>query len=134
VLLLERADALPDSLPDAIPLARGTMRARAAEPLGVFWELYPSTTAADTSVRYTVTVRPLDDGLLHRLGRALGLARAREPVRLAWEEPLDHTRPLVPRALSIDVSGLPEGRYALELAAATADARAAARREIEIVR
>lgn len=132
MLVLEQATPLPDSLEDAVPMSRGDLRASVLERLGLFWELYPL--AVDTVVRYTLTVKPLDEGSFHRLARRLGLARRLKPVHMQWEEPLAQHRAFVPRALAIDVSALPAGRYAIEIAAESAGTRASARREIRLWR
>jgi hypothetical protein len=129
LLLLERPDSLPTILDDAVPLARGSDRARVADRLGVFWEVYGIDAPNDT-LAYTVTVTPTNESWLHRAVRRVGIGDRPAPLHMRWEEPVTGGAP-VARSLALDLSGLAPGRYQLEV---TADATATARRIITVAR
>lgn len=114
VLLLAAAEPLPDSLDAAIPLARTSTRARSGEQLGLFWEVYGLTPAAEP---LEVAVHLLDEraGWLRRLGVRAGLLRPQAPLAVRWHEAPGERGGIVARSLAIELPELPPGRYTLQL-------------------
>jgi hypothetical protein len=84
------------------------------EGLVVGWEVEAAESGFER-LTYRLTLARTDRGLLRRVGEWLGIARAEEPLRLAWEEaPPQRPGPAF-RTLELDVPGLEDGRYLLRL-------------------
>jgi hypothetical protein len=114
LLLLAAADPLPDSLEAAAPLARAGTEVAPGERVGVYWEVYTPYGEGGTLELSLRLVRQ-QGGLLREIGRALGLIREDQPVRVVWGESSGRSA-LVARSLAITIP--PEARpgsYALEL-------------------
>jgi hypothetical protein len=116
------AAALPVDPESAISAMAGTHTFSKSVPLVFYWESYGLT--PDDTVQVSVTVRRDDDRSAVRVvGSALGLVSAlRDSISVRWTEPdgrqrmvVPSTRAIVGRALSLDVSPLPAGDYALSV-------------------
>lgn len=125
VLFRIAGDSLPRDVEAMLPLMLGTTTLSRQDKVGVFWESYGIR--AGDSVRVQLAVVPLDDpGLLRRLGAALRLVSGvTDGIAIAWQDPRERAMdngddvPISPRALAVDLSQLPVGRYALEIAVST---------------
>ena len=81
--------------------------------LGMFWEMYGLE--ANERVTATVGLVPADGGLLRRLAERARLASPRTPVHLQWSDAPEVRGSVGGRALVIDLSDTPAGRYTIEL-------------------
>lgn len=101
-------------------LGRGVGRAEVARRarIGAFWELTREQPASD-SVTLTLTVLPRDGGWLRRLAVRVGIGEAQAPVHMRFVEPIGDSR-VTSRALALDFSALPAGRYDVRLRMETA--------------
>jgi hypothetical protein len=115
LLLFDDPAHLPDSLEDAARRARGSLRVRRDVPVGVYWEMYGVAPAGET-LAYTLTVTRERVPWYRRAAEKLGVVDRRAPVRLEWDEPSARPGAARSRALALDFSTLPEGRYRIELA------------------
>ncbi|HYJ80759.1 MAG TPA: hypothetical protein VEW03_14185 [Longimicrobiaceae bacterium] len=132
VLVLADADARPESLDAAAPLARGDTRLHAGERLGLFWEVYGLEAGTD-SLTLSLALSRRDARGLRRTAERLGLARTATPVRMRWSEEVEGSA-VLPRSLAIALPNLPPGDYAIEVSVRTgAGAGASTTREITVV-
>jgi hypothetical protein len=115
LLLFDDPSTLPETLDDAALRARGTMRVERAKPVGVFWEMY-GVNASGESLAYTLTVTRGGTSWYRRAAEKLKVVDRRAPVRMQWDEPSARPGATRSRALALDLSTLPEGRYRVELA------------------
>ena len=114
LLLFDDPAQLPATLDDALPRARGTLRVEQATPVGVYWEMYGVAPDGET-LAYTLTVTRASTPWLRRAGEKLGVVDRRAPVRMKWDEPSGRRDATRARALAVDLSTLPEGRYRIDL-------------------
>jgi len=115
LLLFDDPANLPTSLDDAARRARGSMRVRPDTPVGVYWEMYGVDPAGET-LAYTLTVTREKTPWYRRAAEKLKVVGRRAPVRLEWKEPSARPGATRSRALALDLSTLPEGKYRIELA------------------
>ena len=114
LLLFDDAWKLPTSLDEAIPRARGSLRVDRSKPVGVYWEMYGVSPDGET-LAYRLTVTRERTPWYRRAAEKLGVVERRAPVRMQWDEPSARPGAAHARALAVDFSTLPEGRYRVEL-------------------
>lgn len=114
LLLFDDPANLPASLEDAARRARGSMRVTPDSPVGVYWEMYGVDPGGE-SLAYTLTVTREDTPWYRRAAEKLKVVDRRAPVRLEWIEPSARPGATRSRALALDLSTLPEGKYRVEL-------------------
>jgi hypothetical protein len=132
LLLFDDPSTLPETLDDAALRARGTMRVERTKPVGVFWEMYGVSSSGE-SLAYTLTVTRDGISWYRRAAEKLKVVDRPAPVRMEWNEPSARPGATRSRALALDLSTLPEGRYRVELALeAGGQAAAAATRVITV--
>lgn len=124
--------------PEAVTLEEVMTRAIAAAGvdsgtrLGLFWEMYGLR--LDERVTASVGIVPHEPGWLRRVAERANLAEPREPRRLQWSDTPSIRGSVGGRTLVLDLTGIPGGRYRIELALTVdgqPDVRAAS--DIEIV-
>jgi hypothetical protein len=122
-LLITSSDApLPNSLGSAAPRARGSLRVRAGEKLGVFWEVYGLGPDAEGISLY-LALQQVGEGEFGRLDD-MPLSE-KPPLGLGWEEIVPAYTRIWPRSLSVDLpADLTPGLYALYVVAKTRDREA----------
>jgi hypothetical protein len=132
LLLFDDPQNLPDSLEDAARRARGTMRVDRRTPIGLYWEMYGVNDAGET-LAYRLTVRRDGKSWYRRAAEKLGIVERREPVRMQWDEPSTRAGAARSRAIAVDFSTLPAGRYRVELTLETGNQTVAtASRSVEV--
>ena len=114
LLLFDDPTTLPTSLDEALPRARGSMRVDRRIPVGVYWEMY-GVDATDETLAYRLTVTRERAPWYRRAAEKVGVVERSAPVRMAWDEPSARPGAARSRALAIDFSTLPQGRYRIEL-------------------
>jgi hypothetical protein len=114
LLLFDDPTKLPASLEEAAPRARGSLRVDRDTPVGVYWEVYGVSPEGE-ALAYTLTVTRDDTPWYRRAAEKLGVVDRRAPVRMQWDEPSARPDAAHSRALAVDFSTLPEGRYRVEL-------------------
>lgn len=129
-----------NDMEDQLPLDSLLLRAHpntrfAPQEIEVAWEVY-GLDGTEGVVQFEITATREDRGLLRRAGEALRLLSSRDPVRLRWEEGVSRSmvegdRPYL-RSVVLDLSGLDDGAYELEVAV-TPPGRTAATSTREIV-
>jgi hypothetical protein len=131
LLVFDWADALPEHIDAVFPRMSPSTRLRTGAQIGLYWELYG--TARLAGVTFALRMRPERGGVIRRLGELLRLVARRDAIALEWDEPAAGA--FMRKQLRLDLSGLAEGRYTLELEAMDAGGdRAVTRREVEIAR
>jgi hypothetical protein len=129
LLFVEAGPSLPADLVEAAPRAHGgTVFARNSR-IGLFWELYGQA-PADSTLPISLTISPLETGLLRSALGALRVAPKPTPLNIRWQEN-GAAGLLSPRSILLDLSLLPSGKYEVMLAVGTAQA-ATSRRVIRI--
>ena len=113
LLFVDGAPSLPDNLEQASAVAHGGTRFRREEKIGLYWELY-GRSAADSSLPISLTITPVDVGLMRRTLRALRIAPKVTPLNIRWQEN-GSSGVLSPRAVLLDLSLVPTGKYAVKL-------------------
>lgn len=133
LLMLDRADLLPNTLDQAIALARTGTSFTQGDSINIFWELYG--TAATEGRAVSLVVIKEDKGFLRRTAEWLGLADSDKPtIRLEWTDTAaDHFRGYG-RAVTLQLPEGQEGRFTIRLVATTPGGLSAvATKEIRIV-
>jgi hypothetical protein len=132
LLLFDDPATLPSSLEEAAGRARGTLRVNRRTPVGVFWEMYGVNQSGE-SLAYSLTVTREGTPWYRRAAEKLKVVDRRSPVRMEWDEPSARPGATHSRALAVDLSTLPEGRYRIELTLeASGQTAATATRVIEV--
>jgi hypothetical protein len=132
LLLFDDPAALPTSLDDATRRARGSMRVERTIPVGVYWEIYGVSPDGE-ALAYTLTVTRDGTSWYRRAAEKLGVIDRRAPVYMQWDEPPSRVDASRSRAISVDFSTLPEGRYRIDLTLTTGgQATATASRVVEV--
>jgi hypothetical protein len=118
VLVLSRADALPETLEEAATRVRPSTRVRAGERIGLFWEVYrpaEGAAAASDTLETSVSVERVGDaGLVRRLGQALGVTGRDSPVRVTWKQEAGG-QPVLARSLAVAIPDVRPGSYVLRI-------------------
>jgi hypothetical protein len=132
LLLFDDPATLPASLDEATARARGSMRVDRTKPVGVYWEMYGVSPAGET-LAYRLTVTRERTPWYRRAAEKLGVVERRAPVRMQWDEPSARPGAARSRALAVDFSTLPEGRYRMDLTLEAGDLTiATASRTVEV--
>lgn len=133
LLLYAPADSAPHRLEDVLPRALPTSRVRRGEPLGLFWEMYGLSPAGEV-IGISLTIARDQEGLFRRAAEALRLARPMTPLSYTWGERPDPQSGIAARAVTVDLSRFPAGRYRVVLTIARKGrSPAVVSREIELV-
>jgi hypothetical protein len=129
LLFVDGSPSLPADLDDAIARAHGGTTFRRDTRVGLFWELY-GTTPADSALPISLTITPIDEGMLRRAFRALRIAPKSSPLNIRWQEN-GAAGVLSARSVLLDLSLVPAGKYAVKLEVGNA-ATAIASQTIEV--
>jgi len=129
LLFVDGCPSLPADLDDAIARAHGGTRFSRDTKIGLFWELY-GRAPADSALPISLTITPIDQGLLRRAFRALRIVPKLTPLNIRWQEN-GAAGVLSARSVLLDLSLVPAGRYAVKLAVGN-DPMATASRIIEV--
>ena len=113
LLFVDASAALPASLDEAISRAHGGTVFRRDRKVGLFWEVYGKADA-DSALPISLTISPMETGILKRAFRALRLAPKATPLNIRWQEN-GAAGMLSARSLLIDLSLVPAGKYAVKL-------------------
>lgn len=113
LLFVDGGPSLPADLDDAIVRAHGGTKFRRDTKIGLFWELYGKT-PVDSALPISLTITPIDEGLLRRVFRALRIAPKLTPLNIRWQEN-GASGVLSARSVLLDLSLVPAGQYAVKL-------------------
>ena len=113
LLFVDGAPALPVDLKEATERAHGGTKFRRNTKIGLFWELYGKT-PADSALPISLTIMPIDEGLLRRTFRALRIAPKLTPLNIRWQEN-GAAGVLSARSIVLDLSAVPAGKYSVKL-------------------
>ncbi len=114
LMLLVEADSLPADLEEATGLARGSLRVRSGERIGLYWELYGLSPGGET-LAMSLTITKKSKSWLRRIGETLGLTGRDRPMSLNWLERVEARYPAVPRSLAIELPEMAKGAHLLRL-------------------
>ena len=113
LLFVDGAPDLPADLSEAIGRAHGGTKFRRDTKIGLFWELY-GRAPADSAMPISLTITPIDEGLLRRTFRVLRIAPKLTPLNIRWQEN-GASGVLSARSVLLDLSLVPTGKYAVKL-------------------
>jgi hypothetical protein len=113
LLFVDGAPSLPGDLDEAIPHVHGGTTFSHDQKIGLFWELYGKT-PADSALPISLTITPVDAGLLRRAFRALRIAPKATPLNIRWREN-GASGVVSARSVLLDLSLVPAGKYAVKL-------------------
>jgi hypothetical protein len=113
LLFVDGSPSLPSDLNEAIPRAHGGTRFRRDKQIGLFWELYGKT-PTDSALPISLTITPIDEGFFRRAFRALRIVPKVTPLNIRWQEN-GAAGVLSARAVLLDLSLVPAGKYAVKL-------------------
>lgn len=125
LLFVDGGPSLPADLDEAIPRAHGGTKFRRNVKVGLFWELYGKT-PADSALPISLTITPIDEGFFRRTFRALRVAPKLSPLNIRWQEN-GSSGVLSPRSVLLDLSLVPDGKYAVKLEVGTSPVAATTR-------
>lgn len=113
LLFVDGAPALPGDLADASSRAHPGSVFRRNDKVALFWELYGKA-PADSALPISLTISPLGSGFFRSALRALRLAPTPTPLSVRWQEN-GASGVLSARAVLLDLSLVPPGRYEVKL-------------------
>jgi hypothetical protein len=113
ILLTAGASDVGD-LSSAIESALTSAELQQHADVGAYWEIY-SLAPADSVIDVTLVMTPAGAGGLRRLAEIVRLAQRRLPVTMSWKDRVPRGSAMFPRAVKIDLRGVPEGDYLLEV-------------------
>lgn len=116
LLILQGAgDSLPESRADAIALARGSLKVRPGERVGVYWELYGLALRLPEPLEVSLRLVDADAGWLRRMAERIGLLQEVQPIRLVWGDAAGADE-IIHRSLAVRIPpDISPGSYTLEL-------------------
>lgn len=112
-LLFVDGTTLPADLTEAIPRSHGGTVFRRNTKVGLFWELYGNA-PTDSALPISLTISPLETGLLRSALGALRIAPKATPLNIRWQEN-GAAGVLSARSLLLDLSLVPPGKYEVKL-------------------
>ena len=112
ILFVDGAPSLPSDLTEAIPRTHGGTKFRRDRKIGLFWELYGR--APTDSLPISLTLTPIEDGFFKRAFRVLRIAAKQTPLNIRWQDN-GAAGVLSARAVMLDLSLVPEGKYSVKL-------------------
>jgi hypothetical protein len=102
----ELSQALAGALP-GIDVKRG--------PTGIYWEVY-GLASADSALPVTLTLKPVGQSVIRRIGESIGLAPRTSPLNIAWRD-TPAMGSVSARSVVLDLSLVPRGKYVLQVEA-----------------
>ncbi len=125
ILLYRADDGEVASLDDVTRRALGAPRVPTGGRVGVYWEIYGVRSAGEP-LAVTLTVERVGVPWHTRAAERLGLATKVTPLEVRWQEVPKRDAGFASRAITIDLSTLPAGRYRMHLTVAAEDSGTAA--------
>jgi hypothetical protein len=125
LLFVDGAPSLPSDLAEATASAHGGTKFKRNQKVGLYWELYGKS-PADSALPISLTISPIQEGLLKRAFRAMRIAPKATPLNIRWQEN-GAAGMLSPRSVVLDLSLMPAGKYAVKIEAGTTGSAVASR-------
>lgn len=134
-LLLLEDGVTAETREEALRHARGSLRLRSGETVGVYWEMYSPAVPWPATVEMSLRLVDGDAGWLRRMAERAGVVQQVQPIRLVWAEGTAREE-VIPRTLSLQVPDeISPGTYHLELSVtATGRAPLVVRRTVQVER
>jgi hypothetical protein len=124
ILLYRAVDSAAASLDDVLRHALGTARIETGGRAGIYWELYGVRPAGEP-LSIALTVERVGVAWRTRAAERLRLVTKATPLRVRWQEVPKRDSGIASRAITIDLSGLPAGRYRMQLTVTADDGSSA---------
>lgn len=112
ILLFDASGGDANDLSSILPLALGTTSIAPTKKLGLYWETY-GVARQDSALPVSLTLSRISSGL-RKLVQSIGLGKQSAPMSIAWRE-TPAMGGLATRAVVLDLSLIPRGRYRLKL-------------------
>jgi hypothetical protein len=114
ILVYGAVDSVAAALEDVARHALGAARIATGGRVGIYWELYGVRPAGEP-LSVTLTVERVGLGWGTRAAVRLRLAAKATPLRVRWQEVPKRDSGIASRAITVDLSALPAGRYRMQL-------------------
>jgi hypothetical protein len=114
LLLYTPREPAPTSLTEATSRILHATRAPVSRQIGVFWETYGVRPEGER-IDYALLVTPIDEGFIRRALVKLRVVDPERSVSLQWHEVQSSTEGIASRGVTINLSHLRPGRYAVRL-------------------
>jgi hypothetical protein len=114
ILVFRVVDSAAGSLEAVARHALGAARIATGGRVGIYWELYGVRPSGE-ALTITLTVERVGVGWGRRAAQALRLAAKVTPLRVRWQEVPKRDSGIASRAITVDLSTLPAGRYRMQL-------------------
>ncbi len=108
---------LPNSRDAAVARMMGTTTIGTGAELAVYWEVYGLVRGQP--LEFSISIQGVDEGFFTRVLRALRIRGDGQGPVVSWSEPA--SAPLHPMAIGLDISGLENGDYVLNIGVALLD-------------
>lgn len=103
---------LPTSRAQAVETMMGTTTIETGTELAVYWEVYG--VVRGQPLEFSISIQGVDEGFFTRVLRALRIRGDGQGPVVSWSEPA--SAPLHPMAIGLDIGGLEDGDYVLNIA------------------
>jgi hypothetical protein len=114
ILAYRAVDSAAAALEDVARYALGAARIATGGRVGIYWEIYGVRPAGEP-LSVTLTVERVGIAWRTRAAERLRLAAKATPLRVRWQEVPKRDSGIASRAITIDLSALPAGRYRMQL-------------------
>ena len=122
---------LPNSRDAAVARMMGTTTIETGAELAVYWEVY--RLVRGQPLEFSISIQGVEEGFFTRVLRALRIRGDGQGPVVSWSEPA--SAPLHPMAIGLDISGLENGDYVLNIGVALLDgSRATSTRSFTVAR
>lgn len=108
---------LPNSRDAAVARMMGATTLGTGAELAVYWEVYGLVRGQP--LEFSISIQGVDEGFFTRVLRALRIRGDGQGPVVSWSEPA--SAPLHPMAIGLDISGLENGNYVLNIGVALPD-------------
>ena len=108
---------LPTGRDQAVATMTGTTTIETGAELAVYWEVYG--VVRGQPLEFSISIQGVDEGFFTRVLRALRIRGDGQGPVVSWSEPA--SAPTHPMAIGLDIGGLENGDYVLNIAVALPD-------------
>ena len=117
LLVIPDSLRLPQDRDEAVETMMGTTTLETGAELAIYWEVYG--VVRGQPMEFSISIQGTEDGFFTRVLRALRIRGDGQGPVVSWSEPA--TAPVHPMAIGLDIGGLENGDYVLNIGVALLD-------------
>ncbi len=117
LLVIPDSLTLPQDRDQAVETMMGTTTLEAGGELAIYWEVYG--VVRGQPMEFSISIQGVEDGFFTRVLRALRIRGDAQGPVVSWSEPA--SAPIHPMAIGLDIGGLENGDYVLNIGVALLD-------------